>query len=441
MATFKQFLEDQGVSETQFKALKVEEVIKLQNDYVTQSGVELEKAKQEVSDALKGAGEAKTEALKATQEAEAAKTEAKEATEKVTKLETSLKAISEELEVVKTKGGKPETKDVLQESIEKAFEEKIKSRDKGSKQPISITLKAPTTTASIADNTRGNRVPELGIIARARLTFAQVFPIKNLVPADGNQVIFADYDENTSVLAASAIAEGGTYDESTARWMEVRFPLRKLGVQVPASEEIMRYQSMFANDLNRFVTEDVALEEDDQILNGDGTGQNYTGLLTAVPTYTAPDESISNATIYDLVIRMRSAIEIGKRSRFAANAIIMHQNDVDKLLTAKDANNNPILPFYVTVSDDGSNMSISGMRVIITSMIAENNLVVCDTTKATIWRDGNITVDMNYSGTQYVEDMITIKARQHGLFVIRNVDKGAFRKVTNITTALASLTA
>jgi hypothetical protein len=101
----------------------------------------------------------------------------------------------------------------------------------------------------------------------------------------------------------------------------------------------------------------------------------------------------------------------------------------------KDGENNYILPPFV--SSDGRN--VDGMTVIEANIAPANSIIVCDKRFGRIYEKAGVELSKGYSGTQFVEDEMTLKARKRLAFLIREADKGGFRKVTNITTALATL--
>jgi hypothetical protein len=97
----------------------------------------------------------------------------------------------------------------------------------------------------------------------------------------------------------------------------------------------------------------------------------------------------------------------------------------------KDGENN-----YMFDSETGA---IAGLAIVEDNNLADNTLVVGDGRYGTIYEKGGVVLSEGYSGTQFVEDIKTLKARVRLLFLIRNVDKTGFLKCTDITTALTTL--
>ena len=113
--------------------------------------------------------------------------------------------------------------------------------------------------------------------------------------------------------------------------------------------------------------------------------------------------------------------------------ILIHRHNKMKL--KKDANNNYVMPPFV--SRDGG--SVSGITIIEANIIPANTMVVGDNRFARIYEKGGVEMSKGYSGTQFVEDEMTLKARKRLAFLIRSADKGGFKKVTSISAALVTL--
>ena len=96
----------------------------------------------------------------------------------------------------------------------------------------------------------------------------------------------------------------------------------------------------------------------------------------------------------------------------------------------KDGNKNYIFP-------DIEN--IGPLEIIEDNNILDNQLAVGDSRFARIYEKGGVAISRVYVGTQAIEDIVTIKGRKRMLFLIRNVDKTGFMKVTDITAALTTL--
>lgn len=365
-------------------------------------------------------------------------------------------ALKTELDTLKTNNVAQETIDTLKSNLDelglkfveletkgqetneiKSFLEAIKEQKDELKSVVKggtekeIVLKADTLRSSITNNTdafRLNGVGQLGVKLRS---LYDLFRKVQIPVGDHNGVIrYHDWDEDTTVRSANMVAEGGTFPESTAKFQEYKIDLKKIGDTLPVSDEFGEDEVSASAELEMFLETNVNSKVDSQIALGDGTGQNLTGLVTSVPAYTPVASGIAGANIYDLVKKVKTDIVKNRGSKYQPNFVAMNSDTADRLHLEKDLNNNYVFR-------DVNN--IGNIVIVEDNNLADNTLVVGDSRYATIYERGGVVMSKNFSGTQFVEDMVTLKIRKRMLFLIRNVDKTGFRKVTNITTALTTL--
>lgn len=357
-----------------------------------------------------------------------------------TELAESLKDISKE-EIDALVSEVAELKENIKKSDEtkKSFAEEVKDRMSEIQEVVKgankngIVIKANVTRASITNNTQSMHLPDigqLGVRERSLYNITPKFPVSM-----GNHrgvITYTDWDEASIVRAAQVVAEGGTFPESTAVFREYNIPLRKIGDTLPVSEEFGEDQQTAAAELDMFLRVNVATRIDDQIMGGSGTGENLLGLLNSIPTYTAPDESIQDANIYDLVKRMRTAITATRGSKYMPDFVVMNSNTMDRLGLEKDGENNYL---FLDIQNIGPIM------IVEDNYVPDNQLAVGDRRFMRIYEMDGVELTEGMTGNQFVQDLKTIKARKRILFLIREVDKTGFLLCNDITAALASLTA
>jgi HK97 family phage major capsid protein len=318
----------------------------------------------------------------------------------------------------------------LEEEL-KENKDKLKAIVNGQKGEFEI--KALTNRASISGNTNAFLLPDigqLGVKARALYDVLPKVQISNR--ANDNGIIkYFDWDEDTTVRAASVVAEGGTFDESTAKFIERTMPIRKIGDTLPVTEEFGEDSAFASAELDRFLEVNVNTVIDNQIINGNGTGQNLTGLLTSAPDYTPVASGISGANIKDLVRKMRTTIVKTRGSKYNPDIVVMNSDTFDRYYLAKDLDNNYLF--------DPVNGTIAGLAVVEDNNMPDNQLVVGDRRFATIYEKTGIVISEGLVNAQYVEDAKTIKARKRLCMLIKVVDRTGFLHCTNVTNALTTL--
>lgn len=327
-----------------------------------------------------------------------------------------------------------ETKKTLAEAL-KANKENISKLAKGQSNE-EVVVKADTVRASIASNTQSYNLPDIGQLAHRQLALYDIFAKFPVTESNNNGVIrYWDWDSATTVRAAAAIAESGTFPESEAKWALGTIPLEKIGDTLPVSEEFFEDEQMFAAELEQFLATNVELAIDTQLATGNGTTPNLKGIVTTVNAYTPVASGITDANIYDLLVKVSESITTTGGAKYRPDVALMNISDINKMKLKKDANNNYIIPPFV--SRDGK--QVDTMIVMEANSITANTMVVGDRRFARIYEKGGITLSKGLSGTQFVEDMMTLKARKRLAFLIRNADLGGFAKVTSISAALTTL--
>ncbi len=299
-----------------------------------------------------------------------------------------------------------------------------------------VEIKADTNRASVSGNQQAVELSDIGQLATRKLTMYDAFQKIPVSSSNHNGTIrYYDWDEATIARAAAMIAEGAAFPESTAKWKTETVELRKVGDTLPVTEEFFEDEAMFAAELGQFLRTNVDLEVDNQIANGDGTGQNLKGLFASVDAFVPAASDITDASIYDLFPKVKESITSVGGSKYAPNVAFMNIADINKYKLKKDSNNNYVMPPFV--SRDGS--SIDGVTVIESNVVAANSMVLGDNKFARIYEKPGVSLTQGTVDAQFTSDMTTLKVRKRLLFLIRGADKGAWRKVTDIDAALVTL--
>lgn len=418
MLTVNQYLAKKEISKEQFDSMTAEEIAKVYNE-INENNVAYIKELEENGATAKELSEALAEINK----------------EQAAKLEKVLLAVEKQgiavAKLFKKDAPKGTTlKDILAEN-KNAISDIAKGMSTGE-----VVLKADTNLASIDSNTSAFVIPGIGQLGYKKLNASEIFPI---IPITGDNinadVKYFDWDEDTIVRAAAMVAECAVFPESTAKWKQYNCPIRKIGDTIPVCEEFFEDEAMFAAELQMFLITNVDIKVDDQIVNGDNTGQNLKGLFVSSPAYVAPNAGISDASIYDLLVKVSEDITTDRGSKYSPDFALMNIADINRMKLKKDANENYILPPFVT--RDGR--EVDGMTIIEDNHVTANSMIVGDRRYAKIYQRAGMTVSKGLVNAQFTEDQMTLKVRKRLVFIMREVDKTGFRKVTDIDAALIAL--
>lgn len=376
------------------------------------------------------------------------KTEVESINKLVAELDAALKANDNteiKAEVIRLAGELKALKEVGANPNKTSLKEEFTANKEKLKQIASkvssdeVVIKALTLRSFIANNETAYDLPEIGQLATRKLSLYDIFPKLNLGMGQHNGTVrYYDWDEDTIARAAAAVAEGAAFPESTAKFKKGSITLQKIGDTLPVTEEFFEDETLFAAELGMFLETNVSLEIDRQLADGNGTGNTITGLKASVNAYTLPGSGdVVDPTIYDLMVKVCEQITSVGGSKYMPDFCVMNIVDINRMKLSKDANQNYILPPFV--SRDGS--QVAGVVVIESNIITPNTMVCGDRRFARIYEMGGIVLSKGMVGTQFTEDELTLKARKRLAFLIRAADKGGFLKVTDIDAALAAITA
>lgn len=361
-------------------------------------------------------------------------------------IDTAVKAVKEEFEAklkkandnvtelgleiteLKTKGTASTVKDFSEEVKEK--KEQLKAIAKGGNSEI--VIKADTLRASIATDPSGLFIAGIGQLQRVKRSLYNFFPKVPVGAGNHSGIIrYIDWDEATTVKAAASVAEGVAFAESTAKFKGYSLNLQKIGDTLPVSEEFFEDDVMAAAELDMFLSTNVEDKIDSQIVIGDNTGTNLKGLVSSSPAYTAVASGITDANIYDLIAKVSESITSVGGAKYVPDFVAMNIADINKLKLKKDNTNNYVFNF--------NDPRIDSLNIIEDNNVVANTMYLGDSRYARIYEMGGVVVSKGYNGVDFVEDMLTLKARKRLNLLIREADKTGFRKVASISAALTTL--
>ena len=193
---------------------------------------------------------------------------------------------------------------------------------------------------------------------RARFV-RQVIPTVTLEGTDRFKFIRQTVRTN----AAVPVAAGSTKPTSTFTVESVEDRVRVLA---HVSEAIDRSLLLDSSTLQEFVEAElrlgVLLAEDDQIVNGSGTGENIRGILN---TTGIGSQALGTDTRADAVLKAMTSINVNELD---ADAALMNPNDWQDLAGEKDADGN------YTFARPGAPVDIAGRRIWGLPIVVTNAL-------------------------------------------------------------------
>lgn len=154
------------------------------------------------------------------------------------------------------------------------------------------------------------------------------------VPVSGQNYTY--FKENLHTRGAAPVAEGGLKPTSNVTFTTQTDRVKKIAVWMPVTDEALDDVPQLMAYLQELLRYDLKLEEERQILKGDGTGENLNGLMTQATVYNA-ELTKAGDTAIDLV--RRAIYQVRKQSMLSADGIVMTELDWMNIELQKDGEN------------------------------------------------------------------------------------------------------
>jgi hypothetical protein len=120
-----------------------------------------------------------------------------------------------------------------------------------------------------------------------------------------NQIAIVYMEETTTTNAADSVAEGAAKPESALAFTQRTAPVQKIATWLPVTDELLADEPAMRSYIEARLRTFLALEEERQLLNGDGTPPDIRGMLniTGIQTYTQDGaEDIPDAAYHAMTL-------------------------------------------------------------------------------------------------------------------------------------------
>ena len=223
-----------------------------------------------------------------------------------------------------------------------------------------------------------------GILEKALRDPDSVIGLFDQITTDQNS--FSYLEETTFTNNAAEAAEGSAVGEAALAFTENTESIRKLGVFLPVTDELLADEAGIQGYLNSRLQTMIKLRLDSQLLSGDGTAPNLEGILDAGKSSVGSTAFGSYSGNLGRIGAIYGAITDIRVNAFTEpDAIIMHPNNWNQVVTdltgfAGDATAGYAanVPLFMASGAMGNApvASIWGLKVVPTTAITENTVLV-----------------------------------------------------------------
>lgn len=206
-----------------------------------------------------------------------------------------------------------------------------------------------------------------GIVAPPQRTMT----VRNLLmPGETSQGSIEYVQETGFTNNAAGVAEGATKPKSDITFDMKNAPVRTIAHIFKASRQILDDQPALRSYIDGRATYGLQFKEEQQLLSGDGTGQNILGLIPQATAFAIPAgmAAVVSPTAID---RLRIAVLQVNLAEYPASGIVLNPIDWATIELTKDAEGR----YIIGNPQNGTQPMLWNLPVVATQAIAQNRFL------------------------------------------------------------------
>jgi len=267
---------------------------------------------------------------------------------------------------------------------------------------VKATLTSLTTDApgSVGDGINQTRLPGVLPLAQRRLTVRDLLTPGQM---DGNTI---EYVKETGFTNnAAPVAEGAAKPSSDIKLDLVSTSARVIAHWMKASRQAIDDLGQLRSIIDQRLLYGLAFAEENQLLNGDGLGQNLSGLITNATAFAA----VFAPTAPTAIDTMRLAMLQAALAEYPATGHVLNPIDWARIELTKDAGG-----LYIIGNPQGMlQPSLWGLPVVTTQAITVDKFLTgAFRLGAQLFDRQQARVEVGYANDDFTKNLVTILAEE-----------------------------
>ena len=328
----------------------------------------------------------------------------------VSEMATKLNERLDAMEVANKKQFNSQKKVTFKSALKEALDNgAVEGLAKGNSRSASFELKADMTIG--ADFT-GEVIPA-DRVPGYKFDPTRPVHVRQLLATGSTQSDVVRYVKESGYSnGAAATAEGATLGQSDFDMTAADANVRKIGTYFRISEEMLADTPQLTSYLSARAPEKLLEVEDAQILSGDGTGANLSGIITDAADFDVSAsgafyQSVESANEFDVIVAALNQLAL---LNYNADCIMLNPTDFNKILLLKDSTNK----YLKDQVYNGLQPSFSGVKVIQNTAIAAGSFLIGNFGIGTqLWVRQGVNVEFfREDGTNVRDGFVTVRVSE-----------------------------
>lgn len=216
-------------------------------------------------------------------------------------------------------------------------------------------------------------------------------------------------EANVTDYSGATGEESGEKPEGRMRWEPVTAEVKTIAVWIPATKRALADVAQLRGIIDQELRDDLNEELEDQVINGDGVGENFTGVVNTAGILT-------QAWNTDILTTARQAIttlEVTGRSR--ATAWLINPADWETVELTTDGAGR----YYYAGPQARGPAVLWGVPVVTSPVMTEGQALLGDWRKAVIWDRERASIQVSDSHEDFfIRNMVAILAELRAAFAV-----------------------
>lgn len=290
-------------------------------------------------------------------------------------------------------------------------------KDKNASYRFDIKAAAPETTqASNSYSRTAFALPgHLGLVTdpRQALNIADLFG-RIQIASNSYEFIRCAYKTTGTATGPAPVAEGSAKPESNYGGTIQTGTIKTMATWTKLTEQMIADDSNIVNFINDDLPYQLAKVIEYQILRGDGSSGNFSGLDQSgnYHDYISGITFESDDTVIDLVLRVKSAMEAEGVTNVM---LLLNPSDWCKVLTAKNVNKDYLIPGIIDVPSK----TIWGVPVVTNPFVAAGKFYLGNFAEAgKIVEREDLSIEMDREQDDFTKNLMTLRIERRLDFAV-----------------------
>lgn len=264
----------------------------------------------------------------------------------------------------------------------------------------SLTELTTDAAGSVGDALVATRLPGILPMAQRRMT------VRDLIMPGRMDGLSLEFVKQTGFTnSAAMVAEGGAKPASDIKLELTTTSAKVIAHTMKASKQALSDISLLKSLIDGNLLYGLKYKEEEQLLNGDGTGQNLNGIVTQATAYAAAI-SLADLNKFDV---LRLAMLQAALAEYPATGHILHPTDWAEIETLKDSQGR-----YIIGNPQGTTApTLWGLPVVSTQAMTQGDFLTGAFMQgAQLFDRWDARVETGYENDDFTKNMVTILAEE-----------------------------